>query len=78
MPWQRTHCPLIPIMDVAEGGGMLLFSPFSFNSSPSRQPGETRTPDVKELPPTSSELVADEPGNPEYKLEDVLIAKEGK
>ncbi|KAM3845880.1 signal transducer and activator of transcription 2 isoform 1-T3 [Vipera latastei] len=42
----------------------------------SAQPGESQTTDVKELPPRSNELVADEPGNPEYKLEDVLIAKE--
>lgn len=54
------------------------FFPFSSNSPPSRQPGETQTPDTKELLPISNESVADELENPEYKVEDLLIAKEGK
>ncbi|XP_015675345.1 signal transducer and activator of transcription 2 isoform X2 [Protobothrops mucrosquamatus] len=42
----------------------------------STQPGETQTPDTKELLPISNESVADELENPEYKVEDLLIAKE--
>ncbi|KAL7989649.1 hypothetical protein Chor_012315 [Crotalus horridus] len=42
----------------------------------STQPGETQTPEAKELLPISNEPVTDELENPEYKVEDLLIAKE--
>ncbi|XP_063149731.1 signal transducer and activator of transcription 2 isoform X2 [Candoia aspera] len=43
----------------------------------SKQPGETQTPDVNELPPISNMSITDElQENPEYKLEDLLLAKE--
>ncbi|KAG8129440.1 putative Signal transducer and activator of transcription protein [Naja naja] len=42
----------------------------------STQPGETQVPDVKELLPISSELVADELQNPENTMKNFLLDKE--